>query len=230
VARVVLADDHPLFLQAMKIAVERAGIEVVGTAMRGDDLIDLMGRVDADLVLLDLAMPGYDGLECIDRLRVSHPSLTLVVVSGTDDEATIRKAMDAGALCFVGKSTNPDDLAGAIRILLSDSIHLGVPRAGGATTSAAPTGDARNILTRRELEILRLVSQGLSNSEMAKKLWVTEQTVKFHLSNIYRKIGVGNRTGASRWAQQQGLLDESNDEDDRSENWRTMRALPSDAP
>jgi hypothetical protein len=65
---------------------------------------------------------------------------------------------------------------------------------------------------------------------MAKKLWVTEQTVKFHLSNIYRKIGVGNRTGASRWAQQQGLLDESNDEDDRSENWRTMRALPSDAP
>jgi len=214
----------------MKIAVERAGIEVVGTAMRGDDLIDLMGRVEADLVLIDLAMPGYDGLECIDRLRASHPDLTLVVVSGTDDEVTVRKAMEAGALCFVGKSTDPDDLAGAIRILLSDSIHLGVPRAAGSSPSVASTGEAANILTRRELEILRLVSQGLSNGEMAKKLWVTEQTVKFHLSNIYRKIGVGNRTGASRWAQQQGLLDESSDEDDRTENWRKVRALPSDAP
>jgi DNA-binding NarL/FixJ family response regulator len=230
VARVVLADDHPLFLQAMKAAVERAGIEVVGTAMRGDDLIDLMGRVDADLVLLDLAMPGYDGLECIDRLRASHPTLTLVVVSGTDDETTVRKAMEAGALCFVGKSTDPDDLAGAIRILLSDSIHLGIPRTrSGAATRAAPANGGASVLTRRELEILRLVSQGLSNGEMAKKLWVTEQTVKFHLSNIYRKIGVGNRTGASRWAQQQGLLDKSSDEDDQRENWRKMRALPSDA-
>jgi DNA-binding NarL/FixJ family response regulator len=229
VARVVLADDHPLFLQAMKSAVERAGTEVVGTAMRGDDLIDLMGRVEADLVLLDLAMPGYDGLECIERLRASHPHLMLVVVSGSDDDSTVRKAMDAGALCFVGKSTDPDDLAGAIRILLSDSIHLGIPRSARQTNATA-FGDAGRILTRRELEILRLVSRGLSNSEMAKKLWVTEQTVKFHLSNIYRKIGVGNRTGASRWAQQHGLLDETGDEDEGAENWGKMRALLSDAP
>jgi DNA-binding NarL/FixJ family response regulator len=193
----------------MKVAVERAGIEVVGTAMRGDDLIDLMGRVDADLVLLDLAMPGYDGLECIDRLRASHPTLTLVVVSGTDDETTVRKAMEAGALCFVGKSTDPDDLAGAIRILLSDSIHLGIPRTrSGAATRAAPANGGASVLTRRELEILRLVSQGLSNGEMAKKLWVTEQTVKFHLSNIYRKLEVANRTQAAARARQLRLIED----------------------
>ena len=72
-ARVVLADDHPLFLQALQVAMERAGFEIAGTAMRGDDLLELMARVHADVVLLDLAMPGYDGFECIHRLRASHP-------------------------------------------------------------------------------------------------------------------------------------------------------------
>jgi DNA-binding NarL/FixJ family response regulator len=199
----------------MKASLEQAGIDVVGTATRGDELLELVDRVETDMVLLDLAMPGYDGLECLDRLRASHPGIRLVVISATDDELTIRRAMEAGALCFVGKSTDPEDLAGAVRILLSDSIHLGGGRpADQQPAAAAPLSDAAQLLTRRELEILRLASDGLSNGQMAKRLWVTEQTVKFHLSNIYRKIGVGNRTGASRWAQQQGLLEGQRSEED----------------
>jgi DNA-binding NarL/FixJ family response regulator len=193
--------------------MERAGFEIAGTAMRGDDLLDLMSRVEADVVLLDLAMPGYDGFECIHRLRASHPNAAIVVVSGADDEASIRHAMEAGAVCFVGKAADPNDLAGAIHVLLNDAIHLTPHTPPAIPESPREAGEegADALLTRRELEILRLVSSGLSNAQMAKHLWVTEQTIKFHLSNIYRKIGIRNRTAASRWAQANGLLEDANE-------------------
>jgi len=207
VTRVVLVDDHPLFVEALRAAVERAGIEVAGTASRGDELMELMETVEADAVLLDLAMPGLDGYECLDQLRERHPSTRVIVVSATDDEENIRRALDSGAVCFVGKATDPNDLAGAVHVLLSDSIHLEVPRGARPGPRKSSTNGAAGLLTPRELEILRLASDGLSNSEMAKQLWVTDQTVKFHLSNIYRKLEVSNRTGASRWAREHGLLD-----------------------
>ena len=208
-ARVVLADDHPLFLQALQVAMERAGFEIAGTAMRGDDLLELMDRVQADVVLLDLAMPGYDGFECIHRLRASHPNAAIVVVSGADDEASIRHAMEAGAVCFVGKAADPNDLAGAIHVLLNDAIHLTPHTPPSTPEPAREPGEegADALLTRRELEILRLVSSGLSNAQMAKHLWVTEQTIKFHLSNVYRKLGVANRTEASHYAHVHELIE-----------------------
>ena len=207
--RVVLVDDHPLFVEALRAAVERAGLEVAGTASRGDELMNLMETVEADAVLLDLAMPGLDGYECLEQLRERHPNTRVIVVSATDDQENIRRALDSGAVCFVGKAADPNDLAGAVHVLLSDSIHLEVPRAARpGPRSTAANGAAAALLTPRELEILRLASDGLSNSEMAKQLWVTDQTIKFHLSNIYRKLEVSNRTGASRWAREHGLLDD----------------------
>jgi DNA-binding NarL/FixJ family response regulator len=208
VTRVVLVDDHPLFVEALRAAVERAGIEVAGTASRGDELMNLMETIEADAVLLDLAMPGLDGYECLAQLRERHPDVRVIIVSATDDEENIRRALDSGAVCFVGKATDPNDLAGAVHVLLSDSIHLEVPRGVRPGPRAAANGDAAALLTPRELEILRLASDGLSNSDMAKQLWVTDQTIKFHLSNVYRKIDVSNRTGASRWAREHGLLDD----------------------
>jgi DNA-binding NarL/FixJ family response regulator len=211
VARVILADDHPLFIEALTEAVEGAGIQVVGTANRGDDLIELTRTTEADAVLLDLSMPGRDGFECLEVLRKERPNLALIVISASDDEADIRRALDLGAVCFVGKATDPRDLAGAIHVLLLDSVHLpaypangAVPDRGSDGETAATAATAR--LTPRELEILRLAAGGKANAQIAAELWVTEQTVKFHLSNTYRKIGVSNRTGASRWAETQGLL------------------------
>ena len=121
--------------------------------------------------------------------------------------------MEAGAVCFVGKAADPNDLAGAIHVLLNDSIHLTPHTPPAAPEPAREPGEegADALLTRRELEILRLASSGLSNAQMAKHLWVTEQTIKFHLSNIYRKIGIRNRTAASRWAQANGLLEDANE-------------------
>jgi DNA-binding NarL/FixJ family response regulator len=233
--RVVLADDHPLFLEALTIALEGAGITVVGKATRGDHLVELVeGLTEVDAVLLDLQMPGYDGFECLDRIRQHNPDVTLIVISATDDEANVRRALDRGAVCFIGKSIDPNDLAAAVRAMLCDAIHLGGVNGTelgpvGSRSEAVPGSGAGDLLTRRELEILKLTSSGLSNAQMAEALWVTEQTVKFHLSNIYRKIGVGNRTGASRWAQQHGLLDDVSSSDG-NENLRKMRALPSDTP
>jgi DNA-binding NarL/FixJ family response regulator len=116
-------------------------------------------------------------------------------------------------VCFIGKSIDPDDLAAAVRALLSDAVrlgHTGRPTNGAtAPGAAAATSVAERLLTRRELEILRLTAEGLSNGQMAKSLWVAEQTVKFHLSNIYRKIDVRNRTEASRWVQQNGVPDQA---------------------
>lgn len=206
--RVVLADDHPLYLQALQAAVERVGVEVVGTATRSTELLALLAETEVDAVLLDLAMPGADGFECIEQVRRMHPELPIMVVSGSDDDHSVRRAMEAGAVCFVSKSAAATALAGAIHVLLSDAVHVAPShRAPERGAREAPT-DATDLLTGRELEILRLVSNGLSNGDMARSLWVTEQTIKFHLSNIYRKIGVANRTGASRWAQRNGLLDD----------------------
>jgi DNA-binding NarL/FixJ family response regulator len=206
----VLADDHPLFLRALQVAVEDAGIEVAGTAGRGDELLELMDTgVEADAVLLDLSMPGVDGFGCIEKLRESHPDVRLIAVSATDDESSIRRALDAGSVCFIGKSIDPNDLASAVRALLSDAVRLGNGSARTISldeTAMTSTTNGATVLTKREMEILRLASEGLSNSQMAKMLWVTEQTVKFHLSNIYRKIDVRNRTEASRWAQLHGVL------------------------
>src|SRR3954469_16575871 len=158
VTRVVLVDDHPLFVEALRAAVEAAGIEVDGTASRGDELMLLMETIEADAVLLDLAMPGLDGYECLAQLSEHYPKTRGIVVSATDDEANIRRALDSGAVCFVGKATDPNDLAGAVHVLLSDSIHLEVPRGARPGPKNGQNGEAAARLTPRELEILRLAS------------------------------------------------------------------------
>jgi DNA-binding NarL/FixJ family response regulator len=208
--RVILADDHPLFLSALELALQEAGVEVVGTAATGTEVLQLVDRCEPDAVLLDLCMPGMDGVTCIRRLSALYPSLRIVVVSATDDRTEIHGALAAGAVCFVGKSVQPADLVQALRAVVDarkGAIHY---RGELPATMLRPVrNDRRDThgLTKRELEILRLASSGSSNSQMAKLLWVTEQTIKFHLSNVYKKLGVPNRTAASAAASKLGLLE-----------------------
>ncbi len=206
--RVILADDHPLFLSALELSLEAAGVEVVGTSGTGDEVLHLVDKWEPDAVLLDLAMPGMDGLTCVTKLAERHPDVRVVVVSATDDPTAIREVLAAGAVCFVGKHVQPSDLVHAVRaVTKTDGIHYrGELPAADLSRPARREEHEGHGLTKRELEILRLVASGSSNSQMAKLLWVTEQTVKFHLSNIYRKLDVANRTEASRWAQVNGLL------------------------
>lgn len=220
--RVILADDHPLFLSALELSLEAAGVEVVGTSGTGDEVLGMVEKTQPDAVLLDLAMPGMDGLTCVTRLSEKHPDVRVVVVSATDDPNAIREVLAAGAVCFVGKSVQPSDLVNALRaVTKKDGIHYRgeLPAAELDRPAARLAAQDGHGLTKRELEILRLVASGSSNSQMAKLLWVTEQTVKFHLSNIYRKLEVPNRTAASAKANSLGLLEHTAGEDTVSSTW-----------
>jgi DNA-binding NarL/FixJ family response regulator len=208
--RVVLADDHPLFLAGLEAALEREGLEIVGIAGSGQELIDVAGQVAPRVVLLDVAMPGMDGIECLVELRRRFPELKVVMLSGSDDDNVINRCLDAGAMCFVGKSVPPADIAHALRAVCGD-LEIRYQQVDGSAAPRvernAPAG--AELLTRREREILGMVAEGGTNAELAQRLWVTEQTIKFHLSNIYRKLEVGNRTQAARRGWELGLIDAS---------------------
>jgi DNA-binding NarL/FixJ family response regulator len=210
--RVAIADDHRLMLDGIKRALETApDIEVVGEAMSGDEMLALLPTVNPDVVILDLRMPNGDGLDTLTRIRQDHPGMKVIILSMFEDSEHIDQALQRGADGYVVKSINPLDLPSTIRQVVEGAVHL----RGVATTAAPGEGTAEGaprqaggaVLTDRELTILKLVAEGLSNLDIANRLFVTEQTVKFHLSNIYRKLGVGNRTEATRYAYRAKLIE-----------------------
>ena len=196
--KVVMADDHPLILAGLRRAFEREDdIEVVGEASSGIRLIELIGRRCPDAVLLDLNMPGLDGIACLEQITSTWPEVTTVVLSACDDRASIDAALRAGASAYIVKSVASVDVASVLR-----QAHCGVVyHAPAAPVNTAQQGDTcEQLLTERELTILAAIADGLTTKAISQQLWVSEHTVKFHLTNIYRKLGVSNRTAAVRWA------------------------------
>ena len=156
---------------------------------------------------LDAGEGEHAGLNCLREARESVPELRAIVLSLRDDSDEIDAALRAGASAYVLKSAHPDDLASAVRQAFAHSVYF-PPTPGtwnGALLNGTESADSAE-LTKREREILQLVAEGHSNAQLARMLWVTEQTVKFHLSNVYRKLSVANRTEAARWAQVHGLV------------------------
>jgi DNA-binding NarL/FixJ family response regulator len=171
--RVLVADDHKLILEGIKRALDEAeDFEVVGECSSGAQVLPMVGRTNPDLVLLDLRMPGADGLSCLAQIRKRYPDVKVVVLSVSTDENVIQTVLKRGASAYIVKSINPIDLPSALRQAVEGT-----------------------------------VARGLSNEAIGKELWVAEQTVKFHLTNIYRKLGVSNRTEAARLAYQNGLVE-----------------------
>jgi DNA-binding NarL/FixJ family response regulator len=179
-------------------------IEVVGEADAGTKVLPMITRTEPDVVLLDLRMPQLDGLTCLDLIRKRHPDVKVVVLSVFSDSDHIKEALKRGAAGYIVKSVSPVDLAAAVRQALDEDLDhaLGIAEEQGEGIAKADG------LTKREIEILRAVAHGLSNHEIGEKLWVTEQTVKFHLTNIYRKLDVENRTEAARYAYENRLVDD----------------------
>jgi DNA-binding NarL/FixJ family response regulator len=202
----VLLDPHPLWLDALEGVLERLGVGVGLKTTSPNEVLSELDRVRPDLLVAEVETPNgeIDGISCLQQARERVPDLRGIVISSHADPQYIDAALAAGASAYVLKTAHPEDFASAIRQAFTSSIFL----AGAPRPDPQPVGPPQKPadLTARELEILRLVAEGLSNSEMARRLWVTEQTVKFHLSNIYRKLDVSNRTQASRWAQVHGLL------------------------
>jgi DNA-binding NarL/FixJ family response regulator len=200
--RVLLADDHKLVLEAVQRQLEQSeDFTVVATTNSGARIADLVARHHPDMVLLDLHMPEVDGLQALDQIRARDKDIKVVMLSASNEPTTIQSALSRGANGFILKSVNPVDLPSALRQIHEGTVfHAGMVGAAPAASAADAAG-----LTEREVTLVRALARGLSNKEISKELWITEQTVKFHLSNIYRKLEVANRTGAVRWAHAHGL-------------------------
>jgi DNA-binding NarL/FixJ family response regulator len=170
--------------------------------------VELIEEHDPDVLVAEISTEEgpSEGISFLLRAREIQPGLKMIVLSTSNDPQHIDSAFAAGAAAYVLKSAHPEDVALAIRQAFEHSIYLADARVSAVTNGGRPPSDAASELTRRELEILQLVAEGHTNATLAKMLWVTEQTVKFHLSNIYRKLNVSNRTEASRWAQVHNLL------------------------
>ena len=200
--RILITDDHPLWLVGVRHALEAdEGFEVVGEATYGPKVLPLIGQLDPQIVLLDMHMPGIGGLASIDQIRGRYPDVKIVSCSSSATPEEIQAAFNHGACGYIIKSVDARDFASAIRQAVNGTAYHALGVSSMDDTSAAREAG----LSEREIEIMRTVSAGLSNKAIAQKLWVTEQTVKFHLTNIYRKIGVTNRTEAARWALGKGL-------------------------
>ena len=209
----MIVEDHPLMLSALRETLEQAdGFAVVGTATSGLQVEPLVSRTRPDLVLLDLMLPGLDGLSCLALLRERHPQATVVVLSGQDDDETIEKALLGGATAYVNKSIDPADLPVLLRQALLGNVRFAAPRLNrdlvtqAALQSRYDEARSETGLTPRELEILEAVARGLSNRAVGSELFLSDQTVKFHLHKIYRKLKVANRTEAAQTAFQLGLV------------------------
>ena len=209
--RVVIADDHALVRNAVRGALEQVDdMEVVGEASSGTELLSLVGSRKPDVAVVDIRMPGKDGLSCVEAIREKHPDVTTVVLSASSDRAQIEAAFRRGASSYVIKSIDPADLPSAIRQAKDQTVFH-----AERFSALAESGDGHEPapesldLTEREVTILRAVARGLSNSAISSEYWVSEKTVKFHLTNIYRKLGVTNRTAAARAAHQHGLVETS---------------------
>ena len=203
----VALDPHPLWLEAIGTMLAKDEIELVGRATTASDAFAALGESNPDIFVTELQLPGSgpQGAAIVRQARERVPGLTVIVLSSSDAVDDIANALDAGANAYILKTARPEDLSLVIRQAFDRSIYLPGQRPASpqaARGAALGTED----LTRRELEILRHVAEGRSNQQVGRTLWVTEQTVKFHLTNIYRKLGMSNRTEASLWAQRHGLL------------------------
>ena len=192
--RVLLADDHRLILDSVRHSLEETGeFEIVGEAMNGSQAVSLVGRTHPDVVLLDIRMPGMDGLICLDQIKKRNPEVKVVVLSASTDQKLIENVLKRGASAYIVKSVNPSTCRRRSgRRSTRRSTRPSASPSETHSTAAKAAG-----LTGRELAILTALAQGKSNAAIAKELWVAPQTVKFHLTNIYRKLNVANRTEAA---------------------------------
>ena len=191
-------------LDGVRRALEAdGGFEIVGETQDGAKVLELVARTSPELVLLDVRMPNVDGLACLDEIHRRYPDVKVVMLSASTSPELIAAALRRGASAYLAKSVDPNDLPSTLRQAVEGNVFSASAVAGESENETAKAAG----LTERERSILEALAKGKSNDEIAKDLWVTQQTVKFHLTNIYRKLGVKNRTEATRLAYQRGLVE-----------------------
>jgi DNA-binding NarL/FixJ family response regulator len=202
----VVFHRYPLVLRAVESLLQMTGLTIAGAATHPEEALTLLEQLKPDLFIAALATPpgSMDGIELLRRARQAQPALTTIGLADEDDDHRVEEVFAAGASAFLGMTARQADVAFAVRQAYEPSIHLALARGSKGRQPQASPDSA--ILTEREREILGLVAKGYSNIELARMLDVALQTVKYHLSNIYRKLNVGNRTQATHQAQLLNLL------------------------
>jgi DNA-binding NarL/FixJ family response regulator len=195
--RVALVDDHRLVRVGLRSLLESTpGFVVVGEAGDGREAVDLVASSSPDVVLMDLSMPDVNGIAATRAIATSHPEVRVLVLTSFTDRARVQEVLAAGAIGYVLKDAEPEDLLAAVRAAAQGHVPLD-PRVAGALLPSPASGP---VLSPREEEVLRLVAQGLANKQVARALGITERTVKAHLGRVFREIGVLDRTSAALWA------------------------------
>jgi DNA-binding NarL/FixJ family response regulator len=209
--RILLVDDHAMFREGVKLLLQRdSRLEVVGEAGDPAKALELVAREQPDIVLLDIDLAGHDGLDMIESLQASSPRSDVIVLTGIRDEGLQARALRSGAKGFVQKDQNGDLVLGAIQKVRDGEIWFDRGTIGAAVTRLIHgEGDEQahelGTLTAREREITRLVGEGLKNDAIAQRLFISEKTVRNHLTVIFDKVGVRDRLHLAIYAYRRGL-------------------------
>jgi DNA-binding NarL/FixJ family response regulator len=202
--RVVLVDDHAVIRAGLEqLLAGTDDIEVVGTAANGAEALDVVRRIQPDVVLMDLQMPEVDGVAATRSIMAARLGVDVLVLTSFSDSERIIAALDAGAVGYLLKDADPEDVLQGIRAVSrgESPIHPKAARALLGTRAGSPQVQ----LTARETEVLTLVREGLANKQIARRLDISERTVKAHLTSAFARIGVADRTQAALWAERNGL-------------------------
>jgi DNA-binding NarL/FixJ family response regulator len=199
--RVVIADDHQVVRSGLERLMEGwSNVSVVGTAADGAEAVRLTALHRPDVVLMDISMPVMGGLEATRRIVAAWPDVQVVILTSYDDKPTVAEALDAGAIGYLLKDSDPATLREGIESAAHGGSPLN-PRVARSILSARREERSEPAITDREREILELLRRGLANKEIAAQLGITVKTVKAHLSSLFQKIGVLDRTQAALWAE-----------------------------
>jgi len=197
---VLLVDDHAMVRSGLSaLLAATADLTVVGQARDGAEAVELAARVRPDVVLMDLSMPVMDGIEATRRIVVADPEAKVVVLTSFSEADKVTGALAAGAIGYLLKDGEPDQLLAGLRAAAQGHAPLD-PKVARVLLPAARPSRPEEALSARELEVLRLVAKGLANKQIGRRLGITERTVKAHLGQVFRQLGVPDRTSAALWA------------------------------
>jgi two-component system, NarL family, response regulator LiaR len=202
---ILIADDHAVVRQGLRMFLALdPDLEVIGEAENGAEALRLAGKLSPDVVLMDLLMPVMDGITAIGRIRQELPDVEVIALTSVLEDASVIGAVKAGAMGYLLKDTQGDELCRAIKAAAAGQVQLS-PQAAARLMREVRAPEAREALTERETDVLRLIAGGRANKEIARDLGIGEKTVKTHVSSVLSKLGVQSRTQAALYAAQIGL-------------------------
>lgn len=209
--RLMLADDHRMLREGLRRSMEDEGFDVVGEASDGEEAVSLAGELQPDVILMDVTMPDVNGVEATRRVRSQWPRIRVVMLTMHADQEVIAAAIRAGASGYLVKDCSTDEIASAVRLAVDENATLSPDLAASMLDEvrrldppAVPEAD--RVVTKREEEVLQLIADGCSTTEVAEQLFISQKTVKNHLASIYQKLDARDRTQAVLQAVRMGIV------------------------